>query len=127
MVPLVLKVRARAVEEFDHWSQHNGEEFVYVLSGAVEIHTEFYAPFRLNQGESAYFDSSMPHVYVSIGKDDANVLSVSFDPNQGRTPISKFMNAAARPLSSMDKPEDVAANGRAHAALEPERKRKRVS
>jgi len=40
-------------------SQHRGEEFVYVLSGAIEVHTEHYAPFRLEQGESAYFDSSM--------------------------------------------------------------------
>ena len=41
MVPLVLKVRARTVAEFDHWSQHNGEEFVYVLSGAVDMNTNF--------------------------------------------------------------------------------------
>jgi transcriptional regulator with XRE-family HTH domain len=127
MVPLVLKVRARTVEEFDHWSQHNGEEFVYVLSGSVEIHTEFYAPFRLNQGESAYFDSSMPHIYVSVSRDDADVLSVSFDPNQGRTPISQFMNAAARPLASKDESQGVAANGRANTGLGPERKRKQVS
>ena len=55
MVPLELRVRARKVSEFDHWSQHRGEEFVYVLSGTLEIHTEHYAPFRLEKGESAYF------------------------------------------------------------------------
>ncbi len=126
MVPLVMKVRARAVTEFDHWSQHNGEEFVYVLSGAVEIHTEFYAPFRLNQGESAYFDSSMPHVYISVSKEDAGVLSVSFDPDQGRTPIWQFMNAAARPLESAHA-EGLTANDRTNNGLGPDRKRKRVS
>ena len=28
MVPLEIVVHARAVDEFDHWSQHRGEEFV---------------------------------------------------------------------------------------------------
>src|SRR5882724_2867805 len=95
MVPLEIRVRARKVEEFDHWSQHRGEEFVYVLSGAIEIHTEHYAPFRLEQGESAYFDSSMRHLYVTVGKDDARVLSVSHDPGSPEG-IAGFMNSAAR-------------------------------
>jgi transcriptional regulator with XRE-family HTH domain len=100
MVPLVLRVRARSVDEFDHWSRHNGEEFVFVLSGAIEIHSEHYAPFLLKQGESAYFDSSMAHLYVSTSGEDAHVLSVSFDPKQGQKPVSAFMNAAARPVSA---------------------------
>ena len=33
MVPLEMRVRARSKEEFDHWSQHDGEEFVYVIAG----------------------------------------------------------------------------------------------
>ena len=100
MVPLVLRVRARSVAEFDHWSRHNGEEFVFVLSGAIEVHSEHYAPFLLKQGESAYFDSSMAHLYVSTSDEDAHVLSVSYDPKQGQKPVSAFMNAAARPVSA---------------------------
>lgn len=99
MVPLEIRVRARGVEEFDHWSQHRGEEFVYVLSGAIQVHTEHYAPFRLDPGESAYFDSSMRHVYVSLSPDDARVLSVSHDPG---TPadISHVMNSSVRPVEA---------------------------
>jgi len=97
MVPLEIVVRARTVEEFDHWSEHRGEEFVYVLSGAIEVHTEHYAPFRLDRGESAYFDSSMRHVYISVSKESAKVLSVSHDPGS-REPISRFMNPSARPV-----------------------------
>ena len=95
MVPLEIRVRARKVDEFDHWSQHRGEEFVYVLSGAIEVHTEHYAPFRLERGESGYFDSSMRHLYISVSKEDARVLSVSHDPG---TPehIAQFMNPSAR-------------------------------
>jgi transcriptional regulator with XRE-family HTH domain len=95
MVPLEIVVHARSVEEFDHWSQHRGEEFVYVLSGAIEVHTEHYAPFRLERGESAYFDSSMRHLYVTVSKEDAKVLSVSHDPGATED-ISQFMNSSAR-------------------------------
>ena len=95
MVPLEIRVRARKVDEFDHWSQHRGEEFVYVLSGAIEIHTEHYAPFRLERGESGYFDSSMRHVYISVSKEDARVLSVSHDPGVPEQ-IAQFMNPSAR-------------------------------
>src|SRR6185369_15921078 len=95
MVPLEIRVRARKVAEFDHWSQHRGEEFVYVLSGTIEIHTEHYAPFRLERGESGYFDSSMRHVYISVSKEDARVLSVSHDPGAPEQ-IAQFMNPSAR-------------------------------
>jgi transcriptional regulator with XRE-family HTH domain len=95
MVPLEILVRARSIEEFDHWSQHRGEEFVYVLSGAIEIHTEHYAPFRLQSGESAYFDSSMRHLYISVSAESARVLSVSHDP-QTPVDISHMMNSSAR-------------------------------
>jgi transcriptional regulator with XRE-family HTH domain len=97
MVPLEILVHARSVEEFDHWSQHRGEEFVYVLSGAIEVHTEHYAAFRLERGESAYFDSSMRHLYVSVSKDIARVLSVSTDPGT-REHISRFMNPSTRQI-----------------------------
>ena len=102
MVPLEILVRARSVDEFDHWSQHRGEEFVYVLSGAIEVHTEHYAPFRLERGESAYFDSSMRHLYVAVSKEDARVLSVSHDPGAPEN-IAHFMNSAAR---QVERPED---------------------
>jgi mannose-6-phosphate isomerase-like protein (cupin superfamily) len=102
MVPLEIVVHARSVEEFDHWSQHRGEEFVYVLSGTIEIHTEHYAPFRLEPGESAYFDSSMRHLYIAVSKADARVLSVSHDPGAPEN-IAQFMNSAARQVEA---PED---------------------
>lgn len=97
MVPLEMTVRARSIEEFDHWSRHSGEEFVYVLGGEIDIHTEHYSPFRLKAGESAYFDSSMKHLYVTVGEEDARVLSVSHDPDDCTTErIGQFMNPGTR-------------------------------
>lgn len=99
MVPLEILVRARSLDDFDHWSRHTGEEFVFVLSGEVEIHTELYAPFRLQTGESAYFDSAMAHVYLSVGPQDARVLSVSCDLGQTQMPVAQFMHADASPVA----------------------------
>ena len=76
MLPLVIAVKTRAVPAPDDWSTHAGEEFVYVCRGAIELHTEFYAPTRLEAGESAYFDSKMRHCYRSVSADDAVIVSV---------------------------------------------------
>jgi transcriptional regulator with XRE-family HTH domain len=97
MVPLEMWVRARSVDAFDHWSEHAGEEFVYVIEGAIEVHTDQYAPFPLGAGESAYFDSGMRHIYVSTGPGDAHVLSVSYSPDTTKSaPIEGFMNPSIR-------------------------------
>lgn len=104
MVPLEILVHARSVAEFDHWSQHEGEEFTYVLSGEIEIHTEHYAPFRLRTGESAYFDSSMRHLFISVGPEDARLLSVSHDPRTSGEKIARFMNPAAKQVDEAEAP-----------------------
>lgn len=98
MVPLEMTIHARSIEEFDHWSCHAGEEFVYVLSGRIAVHTEQYAPYQLGPGESTYFDSSMKHLFVSVGHADARVLSISHDPNGRRAAdrIGRFMHPATR-------------------------------
>lgn len=129
MVPLEIRIRARSVEEFDHWSRHRGEEFVFVLSGAIEVHTEIYSPFRLNARESAYFDSSMAHLYVSVSDDDAQVLSVSFDPDQGRG-IAVFLNPSAQAVDSSDDEFSGQADGamssdEEHSQVQPAKHRRR--
>ena len=77
MVPTVTRIRARSVEEFGELVHHPGEEYIYVLQGPVEIHTEFYEPILLQTGESIYIDSTMGHAYVAPkGNDEALVLGV---------------------------------------------------
>lgn len=56
---------------------HSGEEFVYVLSGAIELHTDYYAPCRLESGDSVYFDSGMRHALVSVSEQDAEILWIA--------------------------------------------------
>lgn len=58
-------------------TSHAGEEFVYVLSGAIELHTDSYAPMLLEKGDSVYFDSGMRHAAISVSEVDAVVLWVA--------------------------------------------------
>jgi transcriptional regulator with XRE-family HTH domain len=77
MVPTVTRVRARSIEEFGELVHHRGEEYIYVLQGPVEIHTEFYEPVVLQTGESIYIDSTMGHAYVAAkGHDEALLLGI---------------------------------------------------
>lgn len=77
MLPYHARIRARSFEEFDGWVRHEGEEFLYVLTGAVRLFTEFYQPADMTRGDSAYYDAAMGHNLVSISDDDATVLWVT--------------------------------------------------
>ncbi len=77
MLPYRARIRARRFEEFDGWVRHDGEEFLYVLTGRVRLFTEFYAPVDLARGDSAYYDAAMGHNVVSISDDDATILWVT--------------------------------------------------
>jgi transcriptional regulator with XRE-family HTH domain len=86
MFPIVAQITLRAVPPVEDWTQHEGEEFVYVLSGTVEVHMEHYRPFVLRMGESTYYDSGMRHVVISTSDSDAVVLSVTTS-SDNMTPI----------------------------------------
>jgi len=77
MLPYRARVRARRFEEFDGWVRHDGEEFLYVLTGAIRLITEFYEPVEMRRGDSAYYDASMGHNVISISEDDATILWVT--------------------------------------------------
>ena len=77
MLPYQTRVRARSMDEFDGWVRHDGEEFLYVLTGVVRLFTEFYEPVELRRGESAYYDASMGHNVISLSQEDATLLWVT--------------------------------------------------
>ncbi len=77
MLPYRARVRARSMEDFDGWVRHDGEEFLYVLTGVVRLYTEFYEPVDLRRGDSAYYDAAMGHNVVSLSEDDATILWVT--------------------------------------------------
>jgi transcriptional regulator with XRE-family HTH domain len=77
MLPYRAVIRARDLDDFDGWVRHDGEEFLYVLTGVVRLYTEFYEPADLKRGDSAYYDASMGHNVISLSEDDATVLWVT--------------------------------------------------
>jgi len=77
MIPVYTRIRAKSLEEFGELVRHPGEEYIYVLEGAISVHTEFYDPIELKSGESIYIDSNMGHAYVAAkGCKEALVLAV---------------------------------------------------
>ena len=77
MLPYRARVRARSMDEFDGWVRHDGEEFLYVLTGIIQLYTEFYAPVELRRGDSAYYDAAMGHNVISVSPEDATILWVT--------------------------------------------------
>lgn len=77
MLPYRTRVRARTLEEFDGWVRHDGEEFLYVLTGVIKLYTEFYEPIEMRRGDSAYYDATMGHNVVSVSAEDAMILWVT--------------------------------------------------
>ena len=77
MLPYHARTRARSIEEFDGWVRHDGEEFLYVLTGVVKLFTEFYEPLEMRRGDSAYYDATMGHNVISTSEEDATILWIT--------------------------------------------------
>lgn len=76
MVPIVIEVKARSVAEMGGLVRHAGEEYLHVLAGTMELHSDLYAPLPLGPGDSVYFDSGMAHAYVRTSDEPCSVLAV---------------------------------------------------
>ena len=77
MIPVLTRVRAKSIEEFGELVRHSGEEYIHVLEGRMEVHTEFYDPIVLEAGEAVYIDSNMGHAYIAAeGCDEVLLLGV---------------------------------------------------
>jgi transcriptional regulator with XRE-family HTH domain len=85
ITPILCEYRARSLEEFGPLMRHEGEEFLYVIDGELELHTECYAPLILAAGESVYFDSRMGHAYISRSETPCRALSICTVPESAGT------------------------------------------
>lgn len=87
MSPLLGTLHARSIDGPEHYARHEGEEFVYILSGAVEVHFEDGQVVGLARGDSLYFDSRIGHAYISVSRKLARVIAAC-------TSESNFMKLA---------------------------------
>jgi len=77
MMPYKSRVHARSFDDFGEWVRHQGEEYLLVLEGEVQLLTEFYEPVNLVVGDSVYYDATMGHLVVSVSELDALILWVT--------------------------------------------------
>ena len=78
MEPFIVEIQPGRESDYK-LSSHEGEEFLYVLEGEIEINygKEIY---RLSQGDSIYYDSIVAHnVHSGSGK-AARILAVVYTP-----------------------------------------------
>lgn len=76
MSPVLATIHSRAIEGPENFAKHPGEEFVYVISGAIDVHFETGELIKLAKGDSLYFDSRIGHAYVSTSRQLAKVVAV---------------------------------------------------
>jgi transcriptional regulator with XRE-family HTH domain len=102
LIPIIVDIRARSLEEFGELVRHSGEEYIYVLEGEIEVHTSAYAPVRLKAGDSIYFDSTMGHAYIAASGGPCRVLGVcSGTESQMIAAVGGTLTAAAAPPSAI--------------------------
>jgi len=99
MVPILTRIRSKDITQFGEPVRHQGEEFIFVLEGTIEVHLQFYNPVTLKTGQGIYIDSTMGHAYVTKDCESALVLGVcsSEDPNLASELISLAASEAESP------------------------------
>lgn len=53
-----------------------GEVYLYVLEGAAMLHTDVYAPLKLNPGDAVFFDGSTEHLLHAANEQPCRALMV---------------------------------------------------
>lgn len=56
-------------------SVHKGEEFIYVLKGKMEVQLKDFKEI-LNEGDSIYYDSNIPHRVSCVGDTVTKILAI---------------------------------------------------
>lgn len=62
-------------------TQHDGEEFVFVLSGTIQLDIGSEDPIVLGPGDSASYRAEAPHSFRNVGDGEARFLGVTTPPN----------------------------------------------
>ncbi|MCQ2974352.1 MAG: XRE family transcriptional regulator [Bacteroidales bacterium] len=81
MEPYIVEIGETPTNDYGFLSSHEGEEFIYVLEGVVEIQYDGEKePIILKQGQSIYYDCiSKHHVHGKDGQ-KAKILAVVYMP-----------------------------------------------
>jgi quercetin dioxygenase-like cupin family protein len=76
MEPFIVDIEPNAEQQK---STHEGEEFIYILSGKLAL--EYGSDSNvLNEGDSVYYDSIVPHRVFSADGNPVRILAVMYTP-----------------------------------------------
>lgn len=75
--PFYTHVTARSITEETEFSQHIGDDFIYVLQGAIRLFSGDLQPVDLHPGDSVYFSGAIKHALISISLNDAEILWIT--------------------------------------------------
>jgi transcriptional regulator with XRE-family HTH domain len=81
MDPAIITLKGKDEEERVELAGHEGQEFMYVLEGKVELILGSKS-YVLKKGDAAYWNGSVPHKGVSLGKRLARTLNVHLVPGK---------------------------------------------
>lgn len=78
MEPFLIDILPKKPENYE-LSSHEGEEFIYVMGGEIEL---LYGQekYLLTEGDSIYYDSVVPHDLHAYGGKEAKILAVVYAP-----------------------------------------------
>ena len=78
-LPILVEFEAKSdVAEF---VEHEGEEYIYVLEGRVQLAVEGHEPVVLEAGDGAYYRADRPHLFKSADGKRATVFGVVAPPH----------------------------------------------
>jgi len=75
MEPFLVTLSPSLTEE--ERSSHDGQEFIYILKGSVEIRLGEEIHY-LDPGDTIYYDSTVPHLVKCRGNEDAKIVAVIY-------------------------------------------------
>jgi len=78
MEPFIIDIEPVIDSEF-LLSSHKGEEFIYVLSGEIEL-TYGKEKYNISAGDSIYYDSIVSHHVHTANAEQARILAVVYSP-----------------------------------------------
>ena len=78
MEPFIIDIDANEENQFT-LSAHEGEEFIMVLKGVLEINYGK-STYALEEGDTIYYDSIVPHHVHAFEGQEARILAVIYTP-----------------------------------------------
>jgi len=73
--PFLVTVNPEPNDVQIQYNSHSGQEFNYMLEGSMKVILNGYE-ITLNEGDSLYFDSSLPHGMKALGNKPAKFLAI---------------------------------------------------